>query len=239
MLNLLYKDWIVGRGALLGIFFLLPFLTSMAIWVMVGDFGGIQLAVFTGIETVLILFLSFSLVIVDAGTQSENMLLSLPLQRSTYVFTRYISTFILVAINLLVAFFTVYFHRILFQLDDPALPIILNTKSLFLFYSGLLIMLAFIFPFMFKMGSGKGVVVAISIQLCIPLFKPFLKFLNNVFHGIYSFDVAELIQLFQSIARWISAQTNAEIIIFSMSILVSIIGISMVLSIFLYNRRDI
>ena len=184
-------------------------------------------------------FFSFVLMIVDAGTQSENMLLSLPLDRAAIVLAHYAFTFLLIAYNLLLALFTVFMHRWLFQLEDPVLPIILNFKGVLLFYAGLLIMLSFIFPFMYKLGSGKGFVVALSLQLGLPLLKPLYRFATNALQGIYELDIRELIQLLQGAFRWINTQSSFTISILGSSTVLCIIILSLFLSTRFYNKRDI
>jgi len=239
MYKILYKDWLIGRGLLMGIFLLMPFLVSMALWVMLDDFGGIQIAPLSGIVSVLAIFFSFMLIMIDTSFQSENILISLPIERYKIVQARYISTFILVGFNLILAYLTIQMHYWLLGVQDPALPILLSFKGLLLFYSGLILMLAFIFPFMFKMGSGKGVIVALTIQVVLPLLKPIFGFLLGAFQGVFIFDVTDLIRILDVTIHWVREQSFLSIIILFSSAVILFTLFSLSLSIRFYSKRDI
>ena len=239
MFNLLRRDIISGWTVLPGIFMVVPFLITITIWAMVDDFGSIVLPVFTGITSVLVLFFSFILIIIDTGTKSEITFASLPVSRPTIVLARYISSFFLVIYTLAIVLFTILVHQWVFNLEDPALSVLLNFRSFLFLLVGFFLILSFIFPFMYKFGPGKGTLFAISLGIIFPLLVPIIKFIYRALQGAYIFDLSYLIRLAESLLTWISGQSAGVIYLILISVLSLNVFISIVVSMHFYSKLDL
>ena len=97
MLNLIRKDFIACWMFLIGVVILIPFITLIAMWAMMDDFGGVIIGVLTFVVMILCIASSFIFMGVDSAFQAEMIYASLPIKRSKIVLASYLSSFMLTA----------------------------------------------------------------------------------------------------------------------------------------------
>lgn len=238
MLNLIKKDFSAGRYFLIGITLLIPIITTLSIWCMVEDFDGIIIGIFTILVFGLCVVSSFVFIGVDSAGQADVLCASLPIHRSTIVFARYVSSFMLTMGSYLLVILTCFISIHIFHLSDPAFDLILSTRGMTGMVSFMFLILSFIMPFVFKFG-GSGINKALIVQIAIIVFIQLVKFLINLANGIWNFDIGFLKKLFNSILKWMIGlrAINAYLILFGFVCMV--IYLSIVLSVRFYNRRDL
>lgn len=239
MLNLIKKDFLAGWVFLPGIIVIIPFLTAMQIWAMMDDFGGIVVGFFTFITMFLCIFSSFAFVIMDTTSNMEMMYPSLPISRHVIVLARYASSFMLLAISLSLVVLTMIFAVYLFNKNDPAFEILLSMRGIITMAVFLLFILSFILPFIFKFGSGRGVIAALITQLVIVFIMPLGEFILEALKGIITFDLAWIQRFLKSLLEWIISLPAFSAYLLLFTVIFTVILLSITLSVRFYNKLDL
>jgi len=239
MFNLIKKDFIVGWMYLIGVVLIIPFITLIAMWAMMDDFGGVIIGVFTFIVMVLCIASSFIFLGVDSAYQAEMIYASLPIKRSRIVFACYLSSFILTAGSFGLAVFSCFSMVYIFNETDPAFNIILSFRGIIAMLSFLFMILSFIFPFIFKFGPGKGVTAALVTQISLIIAVPLIKFVLKALQGILAFDFAFFNRMLHSAIQWIVGLTAFQAYLLIFGIFSFVILFSIGLSVRFYNRMDL
>lgn len=239
MLNLVRKDFIAGAIFLLGIAIIIPFMTSMGIAVMIKDFGGIIVGIFTFIIAAMCIGASFIFIAIDTSFGTEVTYASLPMKRSTIVVARYISSIIITMSGFCLVILVCLSLINIFNLSDPAFRLILSSRGITSMISFLLVILTIMLPFIFKFGPGKGVIAALILQISLVIISPLYNFLMNVLNDIWDFDIAYFYNLLHNILNWIMTLPAIYAYLFVISILLTCYVISIFLSIRFYNKRDL
>ncbi|HEX9975263.1 MAG TPA: ABC-2 transporter permease, partial [bacterium] len=138
MFSLIKKDFIAGWMFLIGVVILIPFITMIAMWAMMDDFGGVIIGIFTFIVMVLCIASSFIFLSVDTTYKAEMIYASLPIKRSKIVIARYLSSFILTTGSFSLAVLSCFSMVYIFNHTDPAFKIILS-------FRGIISMISFLF----------------------------------------------------------------------------------------------
>ena len=239
MLNLLRKDFTAGAIFLLGVIIIIPFMSTIAMAAMIDDFGGINMSIFTLLIAGLCVGASFVFIAIDTSYKTDATYASLPVKRSTIIEARYISSIIITVSGFFLAVISCLSLIHIFKLSDPAFSIILDTRGIISMISFLLIILAFMLPFAFKFGPGKGAIAALVVQIGLILLAPLLGFIKNALSDIWNFDIMFFYRLLLQIQIWIAALPAIYAYLFIFSIVFMLIVISITLSVRFYNRRDL
>lgn len=239
MLRLIKKDFIAGWMFLIGVVLIIPFITTIAIFAMLDDFGGLILGVFTFIVVMLCSASAFIFLGVDSTFNTDMIYASLPIKRYIIVLARYGSAFFLTSGSYGLALISCYVAVNFFGQYDPAFEIILSWRGILSLLIFLFLILAFIFPFIFRFGPGKGIAAAIVTQIGLTLLVPVTKFILNALKGIFHFDLAFFSRIFQNGIRWLMQLEKYQVYLLLMGIFATILLISVCLSIRFFNRKDL
>lgn len=239
MLNLIRKDFIAGWIFLIGVVILIPFITLIAMWAMMDDFGGVIIGVFTFIVMVLCIASSFIFLGVANVYKAEMIYASLPIKRSRIVFARYLSSFQLMGGSFSLAVLSCLSMVYIFNETDTAFNIILSFRGIISMLSLLFVVLSFIFPFIFKFGSGKGVTAALITQIGLMIAVPVVKFVINALQGILAFDFAFFNRMLHTAIKWIVGLSAFQAYLLLLGIVSFVILVSIGLSVRFYNRMDL
>jgi hypothetical protein len=238
MFDLIKKNFMIGWLFLIGIVLLIPFLSSIAIWAMLDDFGGLIVGVFTLLTIGICIGSAFLFIGIDNAQNAEKIFVSLPIERSTIIISHYISSFLMIIFSLSIVIFSCLSSIHIFDKTDPAFDILLSTRGIIGMIVFLLFILCSMFPFIFKFGSGKGMMVALFTQLGIMLFWPILKFLFKAISGVFSFDLDFFNRLFHSTITWLLSLSATKAYSLLFFTVVFVISLSISLSILFYKKRD-
>lgn len=239
MFNLIKKDFIAGWMFLIGVVILIPFITMIAMWAMMDDFGGVIIGVLTFIVMVLCIASSFIFLGVDTTYKAEMIYASLPIKRSKIVMARYLSSFMLTAGSFSLAVLSCLSMVYIFNHTDPAFKIILSFRGIISMISFLFMILCFILPFIFKFGVGKGVTAALITQISMMIAVPLVKFVLKALQGILAFDFAFFNRMLHAAIKWIIGLTRFQAYALIFGIVAFVILVSIGLSVRFYNKMDL
>lgn len=239
--NLVSKDFIVGWPYLLGVLLMIPFLISISLMAMMDDFGGIVLGFFTLLTLFLCTTASLIFIFIDSTSNTEMTFASLPIERSTIVKSKYYSSSILLSVSFTLVVITTWI--VSFSSIDPeserAFEMILSFRGIISMLLVLFAIQAFMFPFIFKFGSGKGTQTAIFTILILTLLDPVVRSLSNLIEGYYRLDFSFITGLFDSTMDYITHLSPIEVYSVIIIIFLIIISISIMLSQKFYSTRDL
>lgn len=239
MLNLIRKDFISGWMFLIGVALVIPFITLVAMWAMMDDFGGVIIGVFTFLVMVLCIASSFIFFGVDNVYKAEMIYASLPIKRAKIVIARYLSSFILTTGSFSLAVLSCFSMVYIFNETDPAFKIILSFRGIIAMLSFLFMILSFIFPFIFKFGPGKGITAALITQIGLMIAVPVIKFVLKALQGILAFDFAFFNRMLHAVIKWIVGLSAFQAYALIFGIVALVIFVSIGLSVRFYNRMDL
>lgn len=239
MFNLIKKDFIAGWMFLIGVVLIIPFISMIAMWAMMDDFGGVIIGVFTFIVMALCIASSFIFLGVDTTYKAEMIYASLPIRRSTIVLARYLSSFMLTTGSFSLAVLSCLSMVYIFDHTDPVFKIILSFRGIIAMLSFLFMILSFIFPFIFKFGAGKGVTSALIAQVSLMIAVPVIKFVLKALQGILAFDFAFFNRMLQAAIKWLLGLTAFQAYALLFGIVTLVILVSIGLSVKFYKRMDL
>lgn len=239
MFNLIKKDFIAGWMFLIGVVLIIPFITLIAMWAMMDDFGGVIIGVFTFLVMVLCIASSFIFLGVDNVYKAEMIYASLPIKRSRIVVARYLSSFMLTTGSFSLVVLSCFSMVYIFNETDPAFNIILSFRGIIAMISFLFMILSFIFPLIFKFGPGRGVIAALITQISLMIAVPAIKFVLKALQGILAFDFAFFNRMLHSVIKWIVGLTAFQAYLVIFGIVTLVILVSMGLSVRFYKRMDL
>lgn len=239
MFNLIKKDFIAGWMFLIGVVLIIPFISMIALWAMMDDFGGVIIGVFTFIVMAVCIASSFIFLAVDTTYKAEMIYASLPIKRSRIVLARYLSSFMLMTGSFSLVVLSCLSMVYIFGHTDPAFKIILSFRGIIAMLSFLFMILCFIFPFIFKFGAGKGVTAALIVQVSLMIAVPVIKFVLKALQGILAFDFAFFNRMLQTTIQWMIGLTRFQAYALIFGVVAMVILVSIGLSVRFYNRRDI
>ncbi|MBN2091819.1 ABC-2 transporter permease [candidate division KSB1 bacterium] len=239
MLRLIKKDFIAGWMFLIGVVLIIPFITTITIFAMLDDFGGLILGVFTFIVVALCVASAFIFLSVDTIYNADMIYASLPIKRALIVLARYLSSFMLTAGSYSLALLSCYVAVNLFDKNDTAFEIILSWRGLLSMLIFMFLILSFMFPFIFKFGTGKGTMAALITQISLVLIIPLIKFIMKALSGIFDFDFAFFSRIFYKSIQWLMQLEKFQVYLLLIGIFLSVILISISLSIRFFNHRDL
>jgi len=238
MFDLVKKNFLIGWVFLIGIVLLIPFLSSIAIWAMLDDFGGLIVGVFTLLTVGICIVSAFLFIGIDSAHNADKIFVSLPIERSTIIISHYFSSFLMIIFSLSIVIFSCLSSIHIFDKPDPAFDILLSARGILGMIVFLFFILCFMFPFVLKFGSGKGMTVALFTQIGIMLFWPILKFLFKAISGVFSFDLDFFNRLLQSTIKWLIGLSALKAYFLLFFIVVFVTSLSISLSILFYKKRD-
>ena len=132
MLDLVKKDFQIGKYYLLGLVFLIPSVSAMGLIMMIKYFGGIVLGIFILLTIILCLISSLVFINIDSSCRADELLLSLPIKRSVIVFSRYITSFLMTVFCLSLIYLTCLVLNHVILLQDQYFDIILTFRGIIL-----------------------------------------------------------------------------------------------------------
>lgn len=238
MFDLIKKNFMIGWLFLIGIVLLIPFISSIAIWAMLDDFGGLIVGIFTLLTIGICIGSAFLFIGIDSAHNAEKIFVSLPIERSKIIISHYFSSFLMIIFSLSIVIFSCLSSIYIFDKPDPAFDILLSTRGIIGMVVFLFFILCFMLPFVFKFGSGKGMMVALFTQIGIALIWPILKFLFTAISGVFSFDLDFFNRLLQSTITWLLSLSVLKAYFLLFFIVVLVISLSISLSILFYKQRD-
>lgn len=224
---------------LIGVVLIIPFITLIAMWAMMDDFGGVIIGVFTFLVMVLCIASSFIFLGVDNVYKAEMIYASLPIKRSRIVVARYLSSFMLTTGSFSLVVLSCFSMVYIFNETDPAFNIILSFRGIIAMISFLFMILSFIFPLIFKFGPGRGVIAALITQISLMIAVPAIKFVLKALQGILAFDFAFFNRMLHSVIKWIVGLTAFQAYLVIFGIVTLVILVSMGLSVRFYKRMDL
>jgi hypothetical protein len=239
MLNLIRKDFIAGWMFLIGVVLIIPFISMIAMWAMMDDFGGVIIGVFTFIVIILCIASSFIFLGVDTTYKAEMIYASLPIKRSKIVLAHYLSSFMLTTGSFSLAVLSCFSMVYIFNHIDPAFDIILSLRGIIAMLSFLFMILSFIFPFIFKFGAGKGIMAALITQISLMIAVPVIKFVLKALQGILAFDFAFFNRMLHSAIKWLVGLTTFHAYVLIFGIVSFVILVSIGLSVRFYKKMDL
>lgn len=150
MLDLIKKDLIISKNF---IFIILPFYFLYA--AVMFRFDNVYLLV----NMMFTMFLSAGITIIEDRYPADLFLLSLPVDRKTLVKARYLSSLITAGIGMILYLGYGFILDRLFKDKTTMFVELLTPESIVVFATVLLIMLAVFYPYYYKWGLWKGMVV--------------------------------------------------------------------------------
>lgn len=241
MLKLIKKDFLAGLVILPGVLIVVPFLSSISLLAMMDNFGGIVLVFFTLLTLFICTTASLMFIFVDSTSITEMTFASLPIERSLIVKSKYYSSSILILVSFTLLVITAWI--VSFSSIDPeserAFEIILSFRGIISMLLVLFAIQAFMFPFIFKYGSGRGSQTAIFSILLITLLDPVVRSLSNLIEGYFRLDFSFITDLFDSTMDYITHLSSIEVYSLIIMIFLIITTISIVLSQKFYSTRDL
>lgn len=239
MLDLIKKDISASRYFIIGMLIVVPFVVAIGVSAMVSDFGGVFIGIFMVMGIGLSLAASFIFMGTDAGSQADQLLVSLPIRRRTIVLARYISSFMMAVGCYLLIVLTCFILVFYFNLSDPIITLMLSFSGITGVIFMLFFILAFILPFVFKFGPGGGAAKALFVYVGFLMLLQVVKFLFDLAGGHIAFDFGFIFNLLNSIVERmieLRAITGYLIVIAFFGMIVSV---SIKLSIWFYQNRDL
>lgn len=239
MLNLIKKDYLAGRIFLLGIIILIPLISHLLLLSMIDNFGGISIGVFVLGTIFLCIISSLLFIFIDTSFDTDMIYASLPTNRSNIVLARYLSSGIMILFSLGLIIVSSISVIYIGEKFDPAFEILLSTRGILSILIMLLCIISFIMPFIFKFGSGRGIVSSIITLVSLFFGIPFIKFLFNIIGGIWVFQFDYLFNLLNEFLLFIAELSVIYAYILSILQIIVVVLISISLSIKFYKKRDL
>jgi len=239
MRDLIKKDLLTSYIYLLIVPFVIPFLTMMAIWAMLDDFGGLVVGFFTFLAMGLCIASSLLVFGIDASQGAEVIYVSLPVKRSTIVYARYCFTYLISISAFFIVLLTCLAAVHVFRLWDPAFDLLLSVRGVWSMVYSLLLVLSFLLPFIFKFGPDKGLIVflftGVGMGILIIIFDSVFVALD----GTVVLDIGLFHTMFDTLLRQIKSLKSTAVYSSMLLALIVIIGISSLLSVHFYRQRDL
>jgi len=239
MINLLRKDFRAGALYLLGIVLLLPIITILTIGTMIDVFGGIIMSYFIFIPAGLCIAASFLFIGIDSAYETDMTYASLPIKRSMIVYTRYISSFILALSSWILVIFTCYISMTYLNKIDRLLEMLISFRGFFVMAIFLLLVISFLQPFIFRFGTGKGIIAVMFFMFCLFLIFQIGRVLLRAINVVFKLDLSFIERFIQDILQWMFQLEAFEVYSWLAGIVLFVILMSVTISILLYNRRDL
>jgi hypothetical protein len=239
MRDLIKKDLCAGFVFLLIIPIIIPFLTMMAIWAMVDDFGGMIVAFFTFLTMGLCLASSLLFFAIDAAPGAEVLFVSLPVKRSAIVYSRYCTSFLISLSALFIVLLTCLAADHIFGLYDPAFGLILSLRGMWSMSSALLIILSSLMPFIYKFGPEKGLVVFLFTSVGLGVILLIGDAVLTAHDGRLELNLGIFHAIFDALLKWVRGLKSTAVYFTSFAALILIVAISSLLSVRFYRRRDL
>ena len=239
MFHLIKKDILIGRYYLLAMLLMVPFVTSMALLTMMDYFNGIVLGVFAILSIILSVFSSLMFINIDTVSRADELLKSLPVKKSTLVYSSFVSSFFMELLCIVLIYLTCLFFVYVIKSEDQYLSLIISYRGILIAIFGISMILLTILPFIFKYGGGKGggiVFIGLIIVLLLPsLFNLLITALKD--HIQFDFDV--ITNAITDLLRYLSNLHMLYIYLMIAGIFGITVFISIRLSVRFYKRRNL
>ena len=171
---------------------------------------------------------SLLFMIIDKVSKTDELFLSLPVARKQIVIAKYINSFVLFTLALLVHFSGATLGAyIQGNMNYPGMKIFYNPTLWLLIGTTLILINGFSFPFYFKFGLRKGAMIVIITEFLL---------LVLVFFGILMLGLSNYIV---PTWNWLSAQSSLIVLIGIIILSLFIFGSSVSLSTKIYKNKDI
>lgn len=239
MISLIKKDFLTGRYSILALFLLVPFITSMEILSMVDYFDGIILGVFAILSIIMSIFCSLIFINIDITNRGDELLKSLPINKSIIIYARFITSFLLEISCLLLIYLTSLFFARVINIEDEYLELIINYRGIIIALFGISMILLTMLPLLFKFGSGKGGGIIYLVLLVILLLPSLSKLLIDLFKNRISFNFDFITEKIKAIINYLSEVNPILIYLCMAGILIFALIISVKLSVRFYKKRNI
>jgi len=239
MYRLIKKDFIASWMFIGIATLLIPFLTSISLWAMMDDFGGIALGFITFLTVAMCFLTSLIFILVDTTAKTDTTYAGFPIERAEIVLARYASSFMLTIYSLSLVVFTIWVLSAISNESDKAFAILLSIRGVIGIFVFLILIISFSYPFIFKFGTSKGTVIYLSVMMFIGLLEPLISFLNKALSGIIVIDLSVFKTAFESTIKFVRLLPTTEIYLLLFSLLLVTVFTSILLSIRFYSKRDL
>lgn len=239
MLELVKKDFQIGKYYLLGLLLLIPFVISLGLIMMIKYFGGIEPGIFALLTVILCLLSSLIFINIDSSCRADELLMSLPIERSVIVYSRYITSFLMSVFCLLIIYLTCLIFSHIVMVQDQCLDIILDYHGIILISFLVSMVMLGVLPFFIKYGGGKGSGVAFFSIAFILLLPALSKLLMKALKGVISFDFNLFFRMVNNLVIWLADLHQLVLYLLITGIIAGSLSISSRLSIRFYNKRNI
>ncbi|MFC2128921.1 ABC-2 transporter permease, partial [Bacteroidota bacterium] len=204
MIHLIKKDFLIGRYSILSLVLLVPFVTSMAILSMIDYFDGIILGVFVILSIIMSIFCSLIFINIDTSNRGDELIKSLPIDKSIIVYSRFITSFFMeISCLLLIYLASLFFDRVI-NIEDQNLSLIINYRGIIIALFGISMILLTMLPFIFKYGGGKGSGMIFFSLMFIVLLPSLSKLLLDAFKDSISFNFDFITEKIKDILNYLS-----------------------------------
>ncbi len=239
MLALIKKDLEIGKLFQLGIFIIIPLVTSLIYVAFADRFEEYFIGIFILGSIFLCIMYSFVFIGIDSGFHTDQIYASLPVRRAEIVYARYVTSMIQVTVNFSLVILSGFLSMYFLENTNPLLDNLLSFRGILSINIFLLVILAFILPSVFKYGAGNGFTALLIILFCLILSGPAVRFVFQLMNGIWEFDLAYFIRLLNDIFSWLMGLHPGYTYLIVFTNLLIVIFISVRLSVRFYIRREI
>jgi len=219
MFNLILKDILVQkRNFLFGIVYIL---------IMMLSFQQVGSPMFAASVFAFSYIMVMSACAYDEKNKSDVLLNSLPLNRSTIVIAKYISTFVFAAVSIL---YYILLSGIIKVLELPLKVYPVSIEDIIGVLFALILVTGIYFPIFFKVGYIKSKIV--NFILFFGIFFGVTIFLQEL---INNKDDATFIQ---TILQFLSRQSDMQIAVEIFALMILLLFISYMFSLYNYRKRE-
>ena len=204
MIELVKKDFLIGRYYFVGLFFLITFVTSMGLVTMIEYLGGIMPGVLVLLTLILCLISSLLFINIDSSCRADELFLSLPIKRQVIVYSRYLTSFIMVFFCLLLIYITCLVFVYIFRVEDQHFDLILNYRGIVAIFFFISMILFTVFPLLFKYGAGKGGGIGFYCIAFILILPALSKLIMKALKGVFSFDFSFFSEWAKNMISWLN-----------------------------------
>ncbi|MBN2355006.1 ABC-2 transporter permease [candidate division KSB1 bacterium] len=239
MLDLIRKDLVIGAVFMPAVFVAIAFLSYIALWVMMDDFGGILLGFFTLLAIGLCTASSFLFIAIDHADKAELLYASLPIRKVAVVTARYVTSIMMLLLNFAIIKGVIHSAGYFSGGVDPDFALLGGWRWAVGIFCLMILILGYYLPFIFLFGAGRGARAALIVQVALLFAPPFFRFLLRLFEGVIVFDWGYFVELFRILMQWIAGLSKLEAILLLVLFMLGSMIISWALSVVFYKKLDL
>lgn len=239
MKRLIKKDFISYWQLIAVMAFYVPFLTSIALWAMMDDFGGVAIWFITMLVAAMCIATSFIFIISEEHKNGNVFYSSLPVKRASIVLAKYISSLINLILSFLISVLTVWFVSGVSYQHDNAFDLMLKPEGIIVMFSFISLVLFYLLPYIIGFGPGRGFFISVFVTIIIALFEPFTNFLKSLSSGRIDLNFSFITGFLKSSFHFLKMLPDYQKYSLLIGVLIFAFFISLLISIKLFSKRDL